>query len=181
MAPPNAGQARYRPAAVATEFLGVAHGSYPASRSPTQRPTADSVGSTGASRSATTAEIAAHPTVDIGRRQVFDHLETLRDRGALDRHQNPDDGRAVRWGDTALDQLNDHGAVDLDTDATEFDTPEIENLEVAEPARIEYTYTWGFLNSPVEDTDAREQRGESPTRTADQSTSRGDPPPEGAD
>jgi hypothetical protein len=128
----------------------------------------------------TTAEIAAHPTVNIGERQVLDHLNSLCDRGVLARHRDPDDGRAVRWADVGLDELNGHGAVELDTD-TGFSLPALEDLEVHELGRMSHYYTWEFVNSAPETVDARDQRGESTTRVADRGTSGADPPPEGAD
>ena len=129
---------------------------------------------------ATTAEIAAHSTVDISERQVFDHLNSLCDRGVLARHRDPDDGRAVRWADAGLDELNGHGAVELDTD-TGFSLPPVEDLEVAELGRMSHYYTWVFRNWTVETGAGREQRGESTTRGTDRTTSEGGPPPEPSD
>jgi hypothetical protein len=131
--------------------------------------------------SGTTAEIASHPDVEVCRRQVFEHLETLRKRGVLHRRRNPDDERGVLWRDTGLDDLNDHGAVDLDGERDGFDTPELEDLEVAEPARIDTIYTWEFINSPGDTVDEPGQRGESTTEAVDRATSGGDPPPEPGD
>jgi len=128
----------------------------------------------------TTAEIAAHPTVDIGERQVLDHLNSLCDRGVLARHRDPDDRRAVRWADAGLDELNGHGAVELDTD-TGFSLPALEGLEVHELGRMSHYYTWEFVNSAADTADARDQQGESPTRPAGPATSGGDPPPEPGD
>ncbi len=126
-----------------------------------------------------TAEIAPHPTVDIGERQVLDHLSSLCDRGVLARHRDPDDGRAVRWVDAGLDELNGHGAVELDTD-TGVSLPAMEDLEVYQLGRMSHYYTWEFVNSAADTADARDQRGESTTRDVDRETSGGDPPPEGA-
>jgi hypothetical protein len=112
---------------------------------------------------------------------VFDHLETLQKRGVLTRRQNPDDGRGVVWRDTALDELNNHGAVDLDGECDGFDTPAVEDLEVAEPARMSTTYTWRFINSPGDTADQSAQRGGSTTEAVDRATSGGDPPLEPGD
>jgi hypothetical protein len=90
---------------------------------------------------APTAEIAAHPAVDVDRRQVFDHLETLRERGVLDREQDAEDGRRVRWVDGGVHRLNDHGEVTLDA----VDLDDLGEGEVQELARSS-TYTWEFLN-----------------------------------
>lgn len=50
----------------------------------------------------TTADVVAHPTVDLSRQQVFDHLETLRERSVLQREQDTEDGRRVVWRDEEL-------------------------------------------------------------------------------
>jgi len=124
---------------------------------------------------APTTEIAAHPEVSVGRRQVFDHLETLRRRGVLDREQDGEDGRRVRWVDSGVHRLNDHGEVTLD--AVEID--DLGDGGVQELARSS-NYTWEFLNrggcsaaGPGDAVDARARAG---TRPA----SRGDSPPDPA-
>lgn len=61
---------------------------------------------------ATTAAIVEHPTVDLSRQQVFDHLETLRERGVLTREQDEDDGRRVVWLDDELHRIGEHGDVE---------------------------------------------------------------------
>jgi hypothetical protein len=91
--------------------------------------------------SATTAEIVAHPAVDVGRRQVFDHLETLRERGVLSRQQDPEDGRRVRWSGDGLHRVNDHGDVELEP----VELAALDEDEVAELARSSI-YTWEFRN-----------------------------------
>ena len=45
---------------------------------------------------ATTADVVAHPAVDLSRQQVFDHLETLRERGVLQRKQDTDSSFSSR-------------------------------------------------------------------------------------
>jgi len=92
--------------------------------------------------SATTADIAAHPAVDVGRRQVFDHLETLRDQGVLGRTQDSGDGRKVRWTDDGVARVNEHGDVELE--AVELDS--LSDGEVAELSRSTI-YTWEFRDS----------------------------------
>jgi len=125
---------------------------------------------------APTAEIADHPAVDVGRRQVFDHLETLRRRGVLDREQDGEDGRRVRWVDDGIHRLNDHGEVTLDA----VDLDDLGGCEVQELARSS-SYTWEFLNrgggSATEDGDAVDVG----PRTSDHPASRGDSPPDPAD
>ena len=62
---------------------------------------------------ASTAAIFDHDAVDLSRQQVFSHLETLQERGVLDREQDPDDGRRLVWLDDGLHRLGEHGDVDL--------------------------------------------------------------------
>ncbi|WP_312911100.1 bifunctional DNA primase/polymerase [Natronosalvus caseinilyticus] len=91
----------------------------------------------------TTAEVAAHPDVNITRQQVFTHLERLYDRGYLDREQNPQDGRGYRWLDDDLHRVTEHGEVELEP-------VELDDLdEVRQVVRMS-TYTWNLTNSPSE-------------------------------
>jgi len=90
---------------------------------------------------ATTAEIVKHEAVDLSRQQVFDHLETLRDRGVLDREQDPDDGRRLVWLDDGIHRLGEHGDVDLGS--VDFD--DLDGDEVRQVARSSI-YTWEFTN-----------------------------------
>lgn len=89
----------------------------------------------------TTTEIAAHPDVDVSRRQVLTHLETLRERGVLSRQQDHEDGRRVRWIDDSLHWVSDHGDVVL----APVDLDALNVNEVAEVARTT-TYRWHFRN-----------------------------------
>jgi hypothetical protein len=123
-----------------------------------------------------TAEIADHPDVDLGRRQVFDHLETLRQRGVLDREQDADDGRRVRWVDGGVHRLNDHGEVTLDA----ADLDDLGDGEVRELARSS-NYTWEFLNRGGGPGGETADAVDGPARTTDQPASEGDPPPGPAD
>jgi hypothetical protein len=65
--------------------------------------------------SPTTAEVVEYPGVDISRQQVFAHLETLRDKGVLERSRDPDDGRRFVWFDDGLHRVGDHGTAELPT------------------------------------------------------------------
>lgn len=91
---------------------------------------------------ATTAEIVEHPTVDLSRQQVFNHLETLRERGVLDREQDDEDGRRVVWSDDGLHRLNEHGDVDLDP----VELGEIDDDEAIRQLARTSVYTWEFTN-----------------------------------
>jgi hypothetical protein len=91
--------------------------------------------------SATTADIVEHPAVDIGRRQVFTHLESLCERGRLERTQDRRDGRRLVWFDSGLHEINEHG--DAELSPVKIDDIAAENLR--EVGRSVY-YTWGFRN-----------------------------------
>jgi len=90
---------------------------------------------------ATTAEITAHPAVEIGRRQVLDHLRTLAERGHVDDRRDESDGRRLVWRGDGLHRVNEHGEVQLPTVALD----EIGGEEVDELARSSI-YTWEFVN-----------------------------------
>jgi len=125
---------------------------------------------------APTAEIAAHPAVEIGRRQVFDHLETLRRRGVLDREQDGEDGRRVRWVDDEIHRLNDHGEVTLDAVALD----DLDAEEVQELARSSI-YTWEFLNRGGGNGGDTVDAAGAGARTSRWPAGRGDAPPDPAD
>ncbi|MFW6434876.1 MAG: hypothetical protein ACOCY1_00700 [Halovenus sp.] len=121
---------------------------------------------------ATTAEVVAHPDVDLSRQQVFEHLERLRDQGVLDREQDPDDGRRFRWSDAGVHRVNEHGEVELEP----IDLADLGPDEVRQLARSTI-YTWEFTNLAPSETDSvsREDSG-----VADQprtAANGGDPPP----
>jgi DNA-binding transcriptional ArsR family regulator len=94
--------------------------------------------------SATTAEIVE--TVDLSRQQVFEHLETLRERGVLDRKQDETDGRRFIWVDDGLHRIGEHGEAELEP----VDLGDLDESEVRQVARSS-TYTWNFTNSTAED------------------------------
>jgi len=122
--------------------------------------------------SATTAQIVAHSDVNLSRQQVFEHLETLRDRGVLDREQDAEDGRRLRWSDAGVHRVNEHGDVELEpVDLSELDTAEVRQL-----ARSTL-YTWGFTNlAPTEVSSA--SRGSAGAVDQPRSiANEGDPPP----
>ncbi|OYR81696.1 hypothetical protein DJ71_13070 [Halorubrum sp. E3] len=90
-----------------------------------------------------TADVADHPAVSIGERQVRDHLHDLADRGYLDVDV---DGNGYRWTDGDLHRVNDHGEVELDP----VDVDDLDDEESAELSRTT-TYTWSFRRSSAAD------------------------------
>ena len=88
----------------------------------------------------TTAELAAHPEVHIGERQVRNHLTTLaEDYGVLTRHTV---GCGFVWRDDGLHEVGEHGAADLVPVPPETLTDD----ESAELAR-NTLHTWEFRTS----------------------------------
>jgi len=125
---------------------------------------------------ATTEAVVEHPAVDLSRQQVFDHLEDLRDRGRLDRHQDPDDGRRVVWVDDGIHRVTDHGEVDLDP----VDLEDLDENEVRQLARSSI-YTWQFTNRPGGSDTPVGQAADDVVRTSQTPPTDGDPPPERVD
>ena len=123
--------------------------------------------------SATTAEIVDHPDVDISRRQVFGHLEALRERGVLSREQDADDGRKVRWCDDGLHRVSEHGDVELEP--VELD--DLTDDEVAEIARSTSYYTWEFRNR-AEDSSGSARPADASTQTTASGVGGGGDPPD---
>jgi hypothetical protein len=126
---------------------------------------------------ATTAALVDHPAVDLCRRQVYDHLETLRQRDVIRREQDADDGRRTRWYAVEIGALGSYGDVTLSDDSDEFDPPAVSDLESSGATPYEDTYTWEFRNLPGDTVAEQSQRGESTTPTTSDATSAGDPPP----
>jgi hypothetical protein len=125
---------------------------------------------------ATTADVVAHPAVDLSRQQVFDHLETLRERGVLQREQDTEDGRRVVWRDDGLHRLGEHGEVELEP----VDLEDLDDDEVRQLARSSI-YTWEFTNLTAEDVGST---GDPSLATADPArapANGGDRPPDDAD
>jgi len=58
----------------------------------------------------TTAEIADHPTVEIGPRQVREHLHRLAKRGYVTVET---EGTGFVWRDDGLHRVGEHGEVEL--------------------------------------------------------------------
>jgi len=125
---------------------------------------------------ATTADVVAHPAVDLSRQQVFDHLETLRERGVLQRQQDTEDGRRVVWRDDGLHRLGEHGDVELEP----VNLEDLDDDEVRQLARSSI-YTWGFTNLPAEDVGSTGDPSLATTDPARAPANGGDRPPDDAD
>jgi hypothetical protein len=99
--------------------------------------------------SPTTEDVADYPGVDIGRRQVFEHLETLRGKGVLSRDRDSADGRRFIWFDDGLHRIGEHGSAELPTvDIT--DEEDVSEEEVEELSRV-CLYTPEFQQIGPED------------------------------
>jgi hypothetical protein len=123
---------------------------------------------------ATTADVVEHPAVDVGRRQVLNHLEALREEyDVLDRRQDPDDGRRVVWCDDGLHRLGEHGDVGLEP----VDLDDLDDDEVDELARSVH-YTWYFRNSPGDVDDTVGEPADDPVATDGGAVSTGVRPPD---
>ena len=124
-----------------------------------------------------TADLATHPDVSVGERQVFNILNRLaeRDDAPIAREY---DGRGYTWRDDGLHEVNEHGdvsldAVDLGDDAREEG--------VAETARIESTYTWEFLNHAPDPDGERGDPPDEPSATRIDAVGASDSPPDPGD
>jgi hypothetical protein len=122
-----------------------------------------------------TADLAEHPAVSVGERQVFNILNRLaeRDDAPIAREY---DGRGYTWRDDGIHELNDHGEVTLDPvdldDAGEETVREISRSSI---------YTWDFLNRTDDpDADTADPPG-GPTSTPIDAVGAGDTPPDPGD
>ena len=125
---------------------------------------------------ATTADVVAHPAVDLSRQQVFDHLENLRGRDVLQRQQDAEDGRRVVWRDDGLHRLGEHGDVDLEP----VDLEDLDDDEVRKLARSSI-YTWEFTNLAGEDAGSTDDPSLATSDPARAPATGGDRPPDDAD
>jgi len=96
---------------------------------------------------ATTADIATHPDVSIGERQVLDHLRELVERGVVRPRHDPDDGRRLQWVGSGLHRLNEYGVAELDPAPLD----DLSAAEVHEVARS-ISYTWDFVKTDADPT-----------------------------
>jgi hypothetical protein len=122
-----------------------------------------------------TADLAEHPAVDVGRRQVFNILSRLaeRDDAPIAREY---EGRGYTYRDDGLHEVNDHGEVTLDP----VDLEDAGEETVQEISRSS-TYTWNFRNRPARtSTDGADGAGDAVDAAIDPGPG-GDPPPEPGD
>ena len=117
----------------------------------------------------TTAEIAAHPDVDIGERQVRAHLTTLAENHDVVARET--DGCGFVWRDDGLHRLGDHGEVEL----APIDLDDLSDEESAELARSS-TYTWQF-RTPAETQGLVTSGTEETAATSDDNAAAGGGPP----
>jgi hypothetical protein len=122
-----------------------------------------------------TSEIADHPDVDVGERQVFNILNTLVDCGYLQRESNR---RGYVWYKDGLHRINDHGQVELEP--VEVDGGDV-GAEVEERARRKTIYTWDFRNSPCAPTADSTDPHNSENKTSLRPATGGDRPPDPID
>jgi len=120
-----------------------------------------------------TADLADHPAVAVGERQVFNILTDLAERGVLDREY---DGRGYVWRDDGIHEVNDHGEVELEPVELE-DTGEETVREIARNS----IYTWGFLNGDAEDAGDPVDPAGGATSTPIDAVGAGDTPPDPGD
>ena len=118
-----------------------------------------------------TAEIADHPAVDVGNRQVLNILQKLKSTGYLTVEVV---GRGYTWQDDGLHRINEHGDVELEP----INVASLTSEEVDEIFRNSI-HTWNFVSAEI-----KSKRQYSSTEdTAQSRTIRGvvggDPPPDG--
>lgn len=118
----------------------------------------------------TTADIADHPAVNVGERQVLNILRDFIEDGYI---AVETEGRGYVWRDDGLHRVNDYGEVELEP----VDIDSLSDGEVDQIARNSI-YTWNFVNcrKPAGSrcTDTMDGDGSTPVRAS----IRGDPPPD---
>jgi hypothetical protein len=87
-----------------------------------------------------TADLAEHPAVDVGERQVFNILTRLAEREDTPIARECE-GRGYTYRDDGIHEVNEHGEVELDPVDLD-DAPEETVREIARSS----IYTWDFLN-----------------------------------
>lgn len=118
----------------------------------------------------TTADLAEHPDVDIGERQVLNVLTKLTEDGYLRAETK---GRGYVWRGDGIHRVNEFGEVELES----VDLDSLSDNEVDEITRNS-VYTWNFVNyagsSAIKATCSAGGDGVLPNRIP----SRGEPPPD---
>ena len=123
-----------------------------------------------------TADLAEHPAVDVGERQVFNILNRLaeRDDAPIAREF---DGRGYVWRDEGIHELNDHGEVTLDP----VDLDDVGEGAGRENTRANTIYSWDFLTRTADPgADPVDPPGE-PSATPIDAAGAGDTPPDPGD
>jgi len=92
-----------------------------------------------------TADLTAHPAVEIGERQVFNILQDLADRGVLARER---EGCGYRWTDDGLETVSEYGDADLELDDVDAGVLDVTGGETDQEMARTSTYTWNFRTSP---------------------------------
>ncbi|WP_128906762.1 hypothetical protein [Halorubrum amylolyticum] len=123
-----------------------------------------------------TADLAEHPAVSVGERQVFNILNRLaeRDDAPIDREY---DGRGYTYRDDGLHEVNDHGEVTIDP----VDLEDVDDDETVREIARSSIYTWDFLNRTADpDADPARTSTDAVDDAIDPAPG-GDPPPEPGD
>jgi len=124
----------------------------------------------------TTADLAAHPDVEIGERQVLNILHDLAEQRVVECEGR--EGRFV-WQDGGLHRVSEHGDVELEP----IEIDELADEEVDEIARNGSIYTWDFVRSrqteglPPGGGGSKSGELGSAVGEGPQNTAPGDPPP----
>jgi hypothetical protein len=118
----------------------------------------------------TTAELAAHPDVSVGERQVRDHLARLVDDGVISRAV---EGCGFVWRDDGLHRLGEHGEVEL----APVDPADLSDEKSAELARSTI-YTWEFRTSDANQAGSGGDAATGDAPAGAMAATGGDPPPD---
>jgi hypothetical protein len=98
--------------------------------------------------SPTTKEVTEYPGVEINRRQVLDHLNTLREKDVLRRERDSEDGRRFVWFGDELHRIGDHGNAELPS----VDLTSEEDVSTAEVDALSRMYVYTCQCRKIADT-----------------------------
>ena len=115
--------------------------------------------------------------VSVGERQVFNILDRLAERGVVDREF---DGRGYTWQNDGLQEVSDHGDVELPPVELEEDT-DVDTTEAVQEITRSSIYTWEFRNSATDPGGTTAEDGSIPSTDVDRPVTEGDTPPDPAD